>query len=311
MSQIIGVDLGGTKLHAALFSDRGDVTAERVVFLEERRGYQVSDLLVEVCRSLLEEQQVPHDTEKRIGICVPGIANEKTGSVWAPNIPGWSDFPLKQYVTDAFPDSKTYIASDRVCYILGEQARGVARGMENAIYVSVGTGIGAGIITEGRILNGASGIAGAIGWMALGQPFHEEYSLCGYFETYASGVGMAARARTLSGEPQTFPDTQAVFRAYDLGHPAAITVVDKAIECWGMAAANLISLFNPEIIVWGGGVFGPAVRFLDRIQAQARQWAQPIAITSCCFQPSALSGRAGLYGAGSLVLQSIQIHEKK
>ncbi len=284
MSQIIGVDLGGTKLHAALFSDRGDVTAERVVFLEERRGYQVSDLLVEVCRSLLEEQQVPHDTEKRIGICVPGIANEKTGSVWAPNIPGWSDFPLKQYVTDAFPDSKTYIASDRVCYILGEQARGVARGMENAIYVSVGTGIGAGIITEGRILNGASGIAGAIGWMALGQPFHEEYSLCGYFETYASGVGMAARARTLSGEPQTFPDTQAVFR---------------------------VSLFNPEIIVWGGGVFGPAVRFLDRIHAQARQWAQPIAIKTCCFQPSALAGRAGLYGAGSLALQSIQIHEKK
>ena len=311
MNQIIGVDLGGTKLHTALFSDRGDVTAERVVLLEERRGYQVADLLVETCRSLLEKQQVPHDTEKRIGICVPGIANEKTGSVWAPNIPGWNDFPLKQYVTDAFPNSKTYVASDRVCYILGEQTRGAARGLENAIYISVGTGIGAGIITEGRILNGASGIAGAIGWMALGQPFHEEYSLCGYFETYASGAGMAARARILSGQPETFPNAQSVFHAYDLGHPAAITVVDKAIECWGMAAANLVSLFNPEMIVWGGGVFGPAVRFLDRIQAQARQWAQPVAITSCCFQPSALSGRAGLYGAGSLALQSIQIHEKK
>ena len=191
-----------------------------------------------------------------------------------------------------------------------ENKPGVARGMENAIYVSVGTGIGAGIITEGRILNGASGIAvPSDGWLWDSRSMKN--TACAAILKRMLRELVWLPGRTLSGEPQTFPDTQAVFRAYDLGHPAAITVVDKAIECWGMAAANLISLFNPEIIVWGGGVFGPAVRFLDRIHAQARQWAQPIAIKTCCFQPSALAGRAGLYGAGSLALQSIQIHEKK
>ena len=272
--------------------------------MEGRCAYQVADLVVQVCSSLLEEQQAIHDTERRIGVCVPGIINEQTGTVWAPNIPGWSDFPLKESIKKAFPGSEIFIASDRTCYILGETARGASRGLQNAIYISVGTGIGAGILSDGRVLGGAGGIAGAIGWMAMGQPYIEEYSLCGYFETYASGTGIATRARTLSRDPETFPNTQAVFHAYKKGHPVALAVIDKAIECWGMASANLVSLFNPEMIVWGGGVFGPAVRFIDTIYAHATRWAQPVAMKACRFQPTALSGKAGLLGAGQLALKT-------
>jgi glucokinase len=79
-------------------------------------------------------------------------------------------------------------------------------------------------------------------------------------------------------------------------------VLDDAVELWGMAAANLVSLFNPETIVFGGGVFGPAVRFLDRIAAEAKRWAQPIAIRQVRFVASTLGGDAGLYGAGRLAL---------
>ncbi|MFY9364966.1 MAG: ROK family protein [Bacteroidales bacterium] len=303
MVQALGIDLGGTKLHAALLSVGGVVQKERVVLLENRTGSEVAALVVDVCLSLLREQAFSKQPEIPVGICVPGIACHKTDTVWAPNIPGWDAFPLKQYVADAMPGTEITIASDRTCCILGEWAYGVARGLDNALFMAVGTGIGAGMLVEGRIVEGTSGIAGAIGWLAMEPPFNKTYSRCGYFETFASGNGILAQAQSLAGGPWFFTHTQDVFLAYDKEHPAAVAAIDKAVTCWGMAAANLVSLFNPEMIVWGGGVFGPAVRFLDRIYDEASQWAQPVAMKKCRFKPTALSGRAGLLGAGYLALK--------
>jgi glucokinase len=93
-----------------------------------------------------------------------------------------------------------------------------------------------------------------------------------------------------------------IFTAYQHGDPIAERVIENALELWGMAAANLVSLFNPELIVFGGGVFGPAVRFLDRIRAEARRWAQPIAIGEVRFVASTLGSDAQLYGAGRLAM---------
>ena len=91
-----------------------------------------------------------------------------------------------------------------------------------------------------------------------------------------------------------------IFAASDAGDLLAMKVLDNAIELWGMAAANLVSLFNPAMIVFGGGIFGPAAKFLDRIEAQARKWAQPIAINQVQFVASSLGSDAGLYGAARL-----------
>ena len=94
--------------------------------------------------------------------------------------------------------------------------------------------------------------------------------------------------------------TSHVFEAFDRRDPIALQVIDDAIQFWGMATANLVSLFNPETIVFGGGVFGPAVRFLDRIGEEARRWAQPIAMQQVRLVASTLGGDAGLYGAARL-----------
>jgi glucokinase len=97
-----------------------------------------------------------------------------------------------------------------------------------------------------------------------------------------------------------------LFDAYDSGDPLARRVFQICIEFWGMAAANLVSMFNPEKVIFGGGVFGPAVRFLDAIRDEARQWAQPISITKVSFEPSQLAGDAILVGAGMLALRTLQ-----
>jgi glucokinase len=98
--------------------------------------------------------------------------------------------------------------------------------------------------------------------------------------------------------------TARLFEAYDRGDEIAGRVFDAATEFWGMATANLVSLFNPETIVFGGGVFGPAVRFLDRIGAEARRWAQPISMQQVSLVASTLGGDAGLYGAARLAMDA-------
>ena len=94
-----------------------------------------------------------------------------------------------------------------------------------------------------------------------------------------------------------------VFDAYDNGDELAKKIIDNAIECWGIAVANLVSLFNPEKIIFGGGVFGPALKFLDEIYIEAKKWAQPISIQQVKLEGSALGNDAGLYGAARLVMK--------
>ena len=94
-----------------------------------------------------------------------------------------------------------------------------------------------------------------------------------------------------------------LIREYEAGDEVAQVVIDRAIEYWGMATANLVSLFNPEKIIFGGGVFGKADRFLDRIRVEARKWAQPIGFSQVSIEVSAIGPLAALYGAGYLAIK--------
>jgi glucokinase len=319
---VIGLDLGGTKLAAAIFTPQGKILCKNVVPLNGRQGRAVGKLIRHELTLLLATARTEHLKITAIGASVPGISYAKTGKVWAPNIPGWDDYPLRRELTAAVRDQHIRLAidSDRACYILGETWRGVAKGCRNAIFLAVGTGIGAGILIDGKVLRGAHDVAGSIGWLALDRPFRREYIGCGCFEYHASGAGLAKVANELFSQrssnrpPNTPPlhhsttplslSAQDIFAAYDRGDPVAKEVITQAVEFWGMTVANLVSLFNPEKIIFGGGVFGPAAQFLGDIYAEAQKWAQPISIKQVKLQASKLGGNAGLYGAGCLALQA-------
>jgi glucokinase len=269
---------------------------------------------VERVRALLEATELDGQPAAGVGIAVPGIYRAATETVWAPNIPGWDDYPLVAEVRGAVPNGMTVrVESDRACAILGEAWRGGAVGARSAIFLVVGTGIGAGILVEGRIVRGAGDAAGAIGWLALDRPYREGYEAVGCFEYHASGPGIAAKALRLiaaddayDGELRRADNARLtahdVFAAYDGGDPVAVRVLDEAVIYWGMAVANLVSLFNPETILFGGGVFGPAVQFLERIREEATRWAQPISIRQVALRAAQLGGDAVLYGAARLAL---------
>jgi len=313
---VIAFDLGGTKLAAALFSDDGEIIHSQTTALEKRKGSEVGKLILQQVNSILAKANDENITVQALGICVPGIAYAKNGKVWAPNIPGWDNYPLMEELQNGIPDKNVSITidSDRSCYILGEVWKGNAQGCNDAIFISVGTGIGAGILINGEVLRGSGDIAGAIGWLGLSKPFEDKFISCGCFEYNASGEGIAKVANEL-GEDNVYTQSillmtdtdtltaHSVFDAYDKGDRLAVAVIQNAIEHWGMAVANLVSIFNPEKIIFGGGVFGPALRFLNDIYTEARKWAQPISIQQVKIEGSALGTNAGLYGAGYLALK--------
>src|SRR6266550_200972 len=308
----VGADLGGTKLAVAAFTSEGEVIAREVTSLGGRHGGAVGSLIAERVKRFIVDHR-----SKAAGVCVPGLYRSESGTVWAPNISGWDDYPLLEELRDSLgPAVRVTIDSDRAAYILGETWRGAARGARNAIFLAVGTGIGAGILSDGRLVRGHGDVAGAIGWLALDRPFKSRYRQHGCLEDQASGPGLVRVARDLMHADVNYGgalglknsedlDPSDVFAAHERGDRIAQEVIDNAIGLWGMAVANLVSLFNPEIVVFGGGVFGPAAKFLDRIHTEARRWAQPIAIDQVRLVVSSLGSDAGLFGAGRLAMIAI------
>ncbi|WP_286832908.1 ROK family protein [Proteiniphilum sp. UBA5280] len=316
---VIGIDLGGTKITGALFDENGRILCQVLCLLEERKESEVGRLVLHTIDELIERPEGRRDAVEALGICVPGIADSKTGLIWAPNINGWENYPLQKEIEEHFNDDKVTIniASDRTCYILGEKWKGAAKNATNAIYISIGTGIGVGILVDGNILHGHGDIVGSAGWFAIETPYREEFERYGCFESYASGDGIVRQVKRLLEDGTLFREselykrkigslsTKDIFEAVNNEDPLALFVIEKAIEMWGMASANLVSLLNPEIIIWGGGVFGPAIKYIERIYEEAARWAQPIAMKQVRFEKSILQGDAGLYGAGYLALASI------
>lgn len=288
---IAAIDLGGTKVAGAVFNSAGEIAHREVRPLQGAQGRDVGALISDLVRSLSSHSRID-----AIGVAVPGIYHSERGTVWAPNIPGWDDYPLLQELR-TINRIPVAIESDRTCYILGETWLGHARGMSDAIFIAVGTGIGAGIMLAGRVLRGSQDAAGAIGWLALSNEYRSEYDACGDFEYHASGPGIARAAGCENAEQ--------AFAAYAEGDPTATQAIKNAVSYWGRAVANLVSVFNPQVIVFGGGVFGPAAALLDDIYKEALQWAQPISIMQVKLFSSKLGPDAGLYGAGAVGLENL------
>lgn len=310
---VIGIDLGGTKLAAAIFDATGKILHQEFAALEKRQGAEVGTFIKQHIQQLLTHANSRSVPISAIGVSVPGIYYAASGTVWAPNISGWTSYPLLSELSSLSETKKikVKIDSDRACYILGETWQGSARRCKNAIFLAIGTGIGAGIMVDGVILRGHHDIAGAVGWMGLSRPFRKEYQACGNFEYHASGEGIARIAREMLATHKNYSgmlskktldqiSSHDIFAAYDAHDAIAEQVLKQCIAYWGMAVANLVSIFNPEKIIFGGGVFGPAARFLDRIKAEAQLWAQPISMKQVSLEVTTLAGNAGLIGAGQL-----------
>jgi glucokinase len=283
MIRVLAVDLGGTKTATALVDQGGAVT---------NKQKKLADRSLDAAVAYIADRAAAFRADAA-GIIVPGIYDSRKGTAWTPNLWGWDEVPLRDALR-ARLDIPVSIASDRAGYVLGEQWLGVARGCDNVIFVAVGTGIGVGIVAGGRLLEGAHGIAGAAGWMAVDRAWKDEYAQTGCWETEAAGPAVARRAALDSAET--------VVRRARQGDPGAADALRETASYLAIGVANLISLLDPDMVVLGGGLMQAGALLLDPIRAETPRWAQPVAVKKCRIELTALGEDAGLLGAARLAL---------
>jgi glucokinase len=311
------VDLGGTKIASALFTLGGRPVFRAKVQVDRRGGQAVREQIILLYYQLEAEARSRKGRLPAVGICVLGVVKPASGLVWAPNIKGWKDFQLLRHLKREI-NCPVSVVSDRTAYVLGEAWKGAAKGKRNVIYLAVGTGIGAGIMAEGLVIHGEGDLAGAVGWMALNREFKRGYQQVGCFEWEASGGALARKARALiSSYPEAFVSSgkdsrsdknqvEIVCEAARRGQTEAVKLVEEIQDYLAMGVANLVSAFNPEVVVLGGGLFQSPDLFFEPLQKKFRLWAQPLAARSVKLVLSALGQEAALYGCARSAWLEIQ-----
>src|SRR5438132_1927211 len=302
----VGVDLGGTQLRVAVADDRGNLRIVVRRATEAARGRDhVIKRIVDAVKEALAEDGTPARRVRGVGIGLPGPVDPAAGLVISPgNLPGFKNVPLNRILTRA-TGIPSFLHHDAHLAALGEHQRGAARGASEVIYVTVSTGIGAGLILHGELYAGAHGIAGEIGHIVV----QRDGPLCtcgnrGCVEAIASGTGIARAARELGPQTPTSllhrleaPSAVDVERAARAGDPLAISILDKAGSYLGIAMGTLVNLFNPQLIVLGGSVLKAGAPLLTPMRRSMVASSWKAARRGLRIVRPALGDDAGLIGA--------------
>jgi glucokinase len=267
---VLGIDLGGTKMYGALSDLGGTVLDEVIVGQHGTSGEESYDRLVTLIDRLLASPKALGRRVRGIGVGVPGITLHQEGIVrWAYTLQ-WKDFPLKARLSERYKLPVT-IDNDVNLAALGELWFGAGQNAQNMILIAIGTGIGAGIIIDGALYRGSTEASGEIGSMVPGREFlGRDFRDFGALESVASGTGIAARAREVlkAQGAQIDPDgvtAEEVFDAARLGQAWAWSVIEETVDFLAMAIANLTVMFDPEVIILGGGVARSADLLIEPI----------------------------------------------
>ncbi len=310
---VVALDIGGTKIAGAVVDAQGRVYAKVRLPADRRDHRQSVAQVVRAARQAVSACGAQWSAIEAAGAAVPGIYFTSTGEVWAPNLPGWERVPLRR-ILEAELGLPAVVDSDRSACVLGEQWLGAARDLTDVVFLTVGTGIGAGILTGGRICRGAEGIAGAVGWLPLSPQPCELYRAVGCFEAEAAGPAVARRgqelaARTagrlldLAGGRADRITAEIVVEAARQGDEPARQVLAETGRWLGRGLAALVSLLNPQLIVLGGGLMQAADLLLEEARREMLAWAQPLAARSVRIELSHLGEDAALLGAARLALE--------
>jgi glucokinase len=288
--RVLAVDIGGTKVSVAAIDIEGRIRAQKKFLVENSSPIALARAIA---------RQIPPGASEAAaaGVVVPGIVYAETGNVWAPNLWGHKQVSFRSELEEALGLPVT-LDSDRAGSAFGEQWLGAARGLRDVVFLAVGTGIGAGIISGGHLLRGTGDVAGAVGWFALAVEHCERYREVGCWEAEAAGPALARRSGVATAE-------EAIRRAR-AGDSEAQNAVAETARYLGLGIANLISVFNPEIVILGGGLMKAHDLFIDGIRNTVYQWAQPVAARQMRIEPSRLGEHAALLGAARLAFDFLK-----
>jgi glucokinase len=308
MTLFLGVDVGGTKTLGVLTDRKGAVAAEHRLPTPPT-GQGLIDAVTAVIAELRKVEAV--DT---VGVGVPGLVDNDGVLRFAPNLPGVVELPVRAEVEKGLPGVAVRVENDATCAAWGERMVGAATGLDHVLLVTLGTGIGGGIIADGRLIRGAHGFAGEIGHMVVNP--HGPPCRCGQrgcWERYASGSGLGRIAREAAqagqadrivelagGDPENVKGEH-VTQAVAEGDPDACEIFHRLAWWLALGLANLANIHDPEAFVIGGGLVEAGEVLLEPTRAAFSELLEgaahrpPIAIV-----PALLGEHAGAIGAAAL-----------
>ena len=302
---VLAIDIGGTKVAAGLVEPGGRLASWAQT--ETPRGLDAGQLwrtLEALCERLLAEARVdPRTGLAGVGCGCGGPMEWPAGRVSPLNVPAWRSFPLREKLQERFPAIPVRLHNDAICMAAGEHWRGAGRGRRNMLGMVVSTGVGGGLVLDGRLINGATGNAGHIGHVVVdpGGPF----CVCGgrgCLEAIARGPALAAWAQGEGWRPGQAPAT-----AKDLaddaaqGHPVAIAAMRRAGGALGIAIASAAHLCDLEVVAIGGGLAQAGPLLFGPLDEALRTHAGLVYARDVPVVAAALGQSAGLIGGAALI----------
>jgi glucokinase len=307
---VLAIDLGGTKMIAAIISQPPKIVARDYSLTLADEGVEaVTGRIFSAIDRILNAQNITPSQLHGIAVAAAGAVDTERGLVTSsPNLPGWRDVPLRDMIKERYK-VKTVVINDANAEALGEHQLGAGRGVDNLILVTVGTGIGGGIIINGRLYTGSSGSAGEVGHITI--DVNGPRCSCGNigcWEMFASGRAMAreAKARIRGGEKSILSEmvkgeieeitTEKIDAAARQGDALALEVISRGATYLGIGMVSLVNAFNPEMIIVGGGVAKMGELLLEPARQVVRERAFKLASGAVRIVPAQLGDDGGVLG---------------
>ena len=317
---ILGIDLGGTKILTAVTDAQGNILSRDHSVTPAAKGPEaVIQSILESTGRALKQAGIAASDLAAIGVGAPGLSNPETGIVFtSPHLRGWKDVPLRDIIEQEL-GRKVFLINDANAAAIGELHFGGGRGARNFVYITISTGIGGGIIIDGKIYTGAIGTAGELGHMVI----DDDGPSCscgnrGCWETLASGTAIAreARRRIKEGASSSIlgyadgdlekVEAEIIHKAAQDNDELAKELVARTSYYIGVGLANLINIFNPEIIVIGGGLSNIGDMLLEPAFREAERRAFKQSYQAVRFARAELGRNSGVIGAAAFALEEVK-----
>ena len=314
----IGVDVGGTKVAAGFVDSHGEIHQHTRVPMNSRGTAEEGLAAVTgAIDELLKLAPGTASAPRRIGICAPGPLDPHTGVVLnPPNVTCWRNYPLAAEIARRYGGS-VKLENDAKSAGLAETLWGAGRGYRNVFYTTIGTGIGAGILFDGRVYHGRTGAADEAGHMVI--DYHGPVCGCGKrgcIEALASGTSIAKRARArlaeagerksamleLAGGQIEAVTSEIVGRAYDAGDSLAKQILLETVELVTIWLGNIVDLLEPDVIIFGGGVAGMLDPFFGEIRKGLPAWCMNKRCVEIPIVPARYGVESGVAGGAALCM---------
>lgn len=299
MKYSVGVDIGGTNVALAVVKETGSIVSEKVI--PTNTDISPEEMIENICEEInnvIEEANVAENDIVGIGVGAPGPLDSRQGYLTnPPNLIGWVDVPIQQLIEKEFSYPVT-LENDANAAALAEKWVGAAQENDHFVYITISTGIGAGVITDGKLLRGLKGNAADIGHTVV-DPLGD---LCncgqrGCLEAIASGTAIAKHGSKMMGKDLT---TKEVFNLYEEGHEKIKEHMDYVLKILGIACVNTINTFDPEKLVIGGGVSKAGEVLFEPMRSYVRKYALNPTGRQTEIVPAKLDQNSGVIGAAAL-----------